>query len=50
MKVYVVVWSLSGHIRIVGVYTDYTTAEETIKQMQRNMVQGWIKIIESEIT
>ena len=49
MKVFVVVWSLSGHIRVVGVYTDYNTAEEKIKEMQRNHTQGWIKIIESEI-
>ena len=49
MKVYAVVWSLSGHIRVVGVYTDYNTAEEKIKEMQRNHTQGWIKIVESEI-
>lgn len=48
-KVFVVVWSLSGHIRVVGVYTDYNTAEEKIKEMQRNIIQGWIKIIESEV-
>ena len=49
MKVFVVVWSLSGHIRVVGVYTDYNTAEEKVKELQRNYTQGWIKIVESEV-
>ena len=49
MKVYAVVWSLSGHIRVVGVYADYTTAEETVIQMEKNSTQGWIKVIETEL-
>ena len=49
MKVFVVVWSLSGNIRVVGVYTDSDTAEEKVKEMQKNNIQGWIKVVESEL-
>lgn len=49
MKVYVVVWGLSGLIRVMGVYTKYESAEAKILEMQDNRLQGFYRIVESEV-
>ena len=49
MKLYIIIWSISGHIRSVGSYKDYESAENKIREMQRNNIQGYYKIHEIPI-
>lgn len=46
MKIYVVVWTIAGASRIPAAYTNYEDAENHIKQMERNMIQGVYRIHE----
>lgn len=49
MKLYIIIWSISGHIRIVGSYKDYELAENKIIEMQKSNIQGYYKIHETII-
>jgi hypothetical protein len=49
MKVFVVVWGISGLIRVMGVYTKYESAESKLLEMKNNQIQGFYRIVESEV-
>lgn len=48
-KLFIIVWIISGKPSIVGAYTNYDTAENKINEMQRNGIQGFYRIYETEI-
>lgn len=49
MKVFVVAWVISGSVRVMGVYTKYESAEAKIMEMRNNQIQGFYRILESEV-
>lgn len=50
MKIYVIVWVIAGVSRIPAAYTNYEDAENHIKDMERNMIQGVYKIHEVSVS
>jgi hypothetical protein len=49
MKIYVVVWNISGLTYIEGAFTTYEKAEEKLLKLQKDMRQGHYFIRETKI-
>lgn len=53
MKIYVIVWNISGQVYVEGAYAKRSMAEDHIARMRKDMRQGYyvireVKVVENE--